>query len=265
MSDNTQALSRSFDDILDGFTNRLEYLRNKQAEKDGRKLSQKKISKSDELTVGKWKQKSFKDMSDDILKLTGEYVSHTQLSKYHKMGDTEEFISPNIRSVLAIAHYYGVSVEYLLGLSDTKSYEDKYKIGSKAFGLSDGTMEFLEQYKNTNIFNVPPDEDTFKKFSGADFINFIVDNLLEDFHRLCNRYLYDLQELEALKRLNQAIGIDPANIKVSLKNMDKIQEEYRRQEDMVSHRKFQMWNLVCEFLDELSKEILERENEKETD
>ena len=218
-------------------------------------------------------KKSFKEISDEIKQRTENKVriSHTQLSKYYKMSlDSEdeerEPLTPNVASVIALADYYGVSLEYLLGLSDSKSSDDKFQVGSEAFGLSDTTMQILEQFKNQpHIFNAPPEENNFLKFSGMDFVNFIFDNLLPDFQYLCNKYLYALQELETFKKANEGAKIDYSNIKVSLKNMDSIQQEVKRQEDFVKYRAFQISELVGDFLKALGKEVLTKEIETEAD
>ena len=127
-------------------------------------------------------------------------------------------------------------------------------------------MQILEQFKNQpHIFNAPPEENNFLKFSGMDFINFIFDNLLPDFQYLCNKYLYALQELETLKKANEGAKIDYSNIKVSLKNMDSIQQEVKRQEDFVKYRAFQISELVGDFLKALGKEVLTKEIETEAD
>ena len=220
------------------------------------------------------KKKSFQEISEDIKQRTDDKVkiSHTQLSKYYKMSEDPEddeikTVIPNVASVIALADYYGVSLEYLLGLSDSKSSESKYQVGNEAFGLSDLSMEILEQFKNQQqIFNEPPGENNFLKFTGSDFINFVFDNLLIDFQYLCNKYLYEVQELEILKKANEGAKIDYLNIKRSLKNMNDIQKEVKRQEDIVKYRAFQISELIGDFLKSLSTEVMKKETKKaETD
>ena len=221
------------------------------------------------------KKKSFVEISKEIEQRTDNkvHISHTQLAKYYKMSldieDDEEGVTlaPNVMSIIALADYYNVSLEYLLGLSDTKNSENKYKVGSEDFGLSDMSMDILEQFKNEpHIFNVPSsNNDDYKKFSGADFINFIFDNLLHNFTYLCNKYLYEVQELDTLRKVNKSVVIDYANVKVSLQNMDTVQKELKRQEDMVKYRAFQISELIIDFLKMLASEVKNRENEKETD
>ena len=240
---------RNYDNVLDEFAFRFKDLRRDQTKREGKK-------------------KSFKEISEEILKITGESISHTQLSKYYNIGhDADIRISPNIKSVLAIADYYDVSVEYLLGLSDTKYCEDKYKIGSKTFGLSDVSMEILEEMKNQlHIFNVCVFENNiYKKFSGVDLINFVLDNFLYDFQESFNKYFYEVQRLEQLVNFDKPIKSEHINVREQIKNEDESIDEIIFQKDFVSYRKHQIAQTVDKLIDNLIKELASKENEKEAD
>jgi len=55
-------------------------------------------------------------------------------------GSTE----PKIKSLMDFAKALNVSMDYLVGLSDSKSIKDEYKKGSELFGLDDSSMKVLE-------------------------------------------------------------------------------------------------------------------------
>lgn len=120
---------------------------------------------------GDEKVKSYQQISNEIFEKTGVYISHTQLSKYKKMEDGEQrLIYPKVTQILAIAEYYDVSVEYLLGLSDSKSYEDKYKICNKEFGLFEDTMVALEIMIRGRSIPFPQEYN----FDMIDYINLLI-------------------------------------------------------------------------------------------
>lgn len=107
---------------------------------------------------------TFEQLSKGIFDKTGVSISAQQLSKYEN-ADLEE--RPNINNILAIAKYYGVSIDYLLGWSKSREAENKYKIGSKEFGLSDKAMKRLETIKRG---------DPEAMILSSKLVNFILEN-----------------------------------------------------------------------------------------
>jgi len=154
------------------------------------------------------KVKSFQQISDEIFKKTGVYISHTQLSKYRNMEDGEKkLIYPKINIVMAIAKYYGVSVEYLLGLTDSRSNDTTDRHTANKFGLSDKTMALLRMIasrsarfswgnKMIRMGNV---------YVSPELINFIFENddFWDGFDMLLSSYINRKREYE---------GIEPNNI-----------------------------------------------------
>jgi transcriptional regulator with XRE-family HTH domain len=141
--------------------------------------------------------KSYQQISKEIEAKTGVYISHAQLSKYRRMEDGEtRLIYPKVTQVLAIADYYGVSVEYLLGLSDSKSNEDKYKVGSKAFGLSDSAMKALEIF--TGGRNIPFPEEY--NYDMTDYMNYLITDIGPELLTGIISFFKVLDEMEAITK-----------------------------------------------------------------
>lgn len=244
---------RDYDKVLFDFSERFYRLRHEHRREDGKK-------------------KSFKEISDEIYEFTNHTVSisHTQLAKYYKLSLDEDDalpLTPNIKSVLAIADYYDVPIEYMLGLSDTKSYKDKDKILNDTYGLSEMSINILEDMKEKNhIFNVATAENNvFKKFSGADLVNFILDNLLYELQDYCNRYFYEVQRLKKLEEILDAEKIDFINIKESIDKKIEIETEIKNTKDLVNYRKYKISQLVDSFVENLREELESRANEIEAD
>ena len=257
MSGKEKLPKRDYDKILIDFSERFYQLRH-----DNRNTKE-----SD-------KKKPFKEISDEIYELTNGAVSisHTQLAKYYKVSedsDDDEIakINPSVKSVVAIADYYNVPLEYLLGLSNTKSYEDKHKIGSNVFGLSDISMTILEDMKNnSHIFNVEGTEsNVYKKFGGSDLVNFLLDNLLYELQDCFNRYFYELQRLRHIEKINEETELLVTNIKESIKEKTNIKKEIDYTKDLVNYRKYKISQLVNNFIEKLCQEVDSRDNEKEVD
>ena len=73
---------------------------------------------------------------------------------------------------------YVTYIFLLTNLGTKWGYKDKDKILNDTYGLSEMSINILEDMKEKNhIFNVAAAENNvFKKFSGADLVNFILDN-----------------------------------------------------------------------------------------
>ena len=54
---------------------------------------------------------------------------------------------PRIPNLKAIADVFNVSLDYLVGFSESRITDDHYKIGRNKFGLSDEAMKSLAEYK----------------------------------------------------------------------------------------------------------------------
>lgn len=126
---------------------------------------------------GRERVKSFKQISDEIFKKTGVYISHTQLSKYENMEDGDKkLIYPKINIILAIADYYEVSVEYLMGLTDSKSNDSIDKYTSARFGLSDKSMELLRVISRRVGYFSGSTRRIGNRYVSPELVNFIFEN-----------------------------------------------------------------------------------------
>ncbi len=94
---------------------------------------------------------SYMKLSEGILEKTGVYISATQLQKYEstekvtKSGAIKEVTDiMNVVNMIAIADYYEVSYDYLLGYSD--SHKREHHDINKKTGLSEKAIEKLETW-----------------------------------------------------------------------------------------------------------------------
>lgn len=95
----------------------------------------------EDLRKGNGKDRfTLEELSNDIEKKTGEYISTNTLGKYEKEGEAEKM---RIGNLITIANYYNVSLDYLLGNTNSKSNNHTYQMVSKKFGLSDEAMNNL--------------------------------------------------------------------------------------------------------------------------
>ena len=135
--------------------------------KEEKILYDKKVlsERIEDLRKGDGKKKyTLTTLSNDIEKKTGVSISHTQLGKYENADLMER---PNINYLLAIANFYNVSIDYLLGKTNSKNRNYTEQMTSNKFGLSDLAMKKLSVLKN-NLNN----ENEFK----LHLINSIIEN-----------------------------------------------------------------------------------------
>ncbi len=88
-------------------------------------------------------------------------ISRGALS-YYESGERK----PDINILYSIAKYYGVSTDYLLGLSDTKQMNIENNTISKKLGLSSHSIEHLNLLKNsidTTPISVDSDETNYEQ------------------------------------------------------------------------------------------------------
>jgi len=96
----------------------------------------------EDLRQGNGREKlTFVQLSESIKNATGVYISAQSLRKYE---DTDINESMKVNNLFAIAKYYNVSINYLLGLSDSKSNDATEQFASERFGISDKAMANLK-------------------------------------------------------------------------------------------------------------------------
>lgn len=203
------------------------------------------------------KVQTFKQISDEIYEKTGTYISHTQLSKYVKMESGEvPLIYPKINIILAIAKCYGVTIEYLMGLSDSSEYATEYKEGSSCFGLSDEAMDTLSKALTHSVLPLPA---KYKKYSECEFMSFLIVNFAIKFEQAIISYLYAVDELDKYKELHMDNG---KTVKDEYMNQEAIIiDDYQLLEQAVYSQKYILTQLVEQFLDDLVIELTEKETD----
>lgn len=125
----------------------------------------------DQLKLKTGKKPTFKELSKDINKKVGVYISDTSLCDYE---NTEKTKDMSVKNMVALADYYGVSYDYLLGNSSSR--ERKNINVNKKYGVSDKALSRLEILNNT-----PQKEfemsliDTFNAFIESDEFDGFID------------------------------------------------------------------------------------------
>lgn len=92
---------------------------------------------------------SYSQLSQEIFNKTGISISHSQLNKYERFTNSETM---SVNNLLALAEFYDVSIEYIIGYSETKSNDVTDKYTSEKFGLTDKSMSRLKALKEHNPF-----------------------------------------------------------------------------------------------------------------
>lgn len=161
--------------------------------KEEKILYDKKVlsERIEDLRKGDGKKKcTLTTLSNNIEKKTGVSISHTQLAKYENPDLIER---PNINYLLAIASFYNVSIDYLLGKTNSKSRNYTDQMTSNKFGLSDLAMKKLSLLNNNlnsenefklHLINSIIENDTFITDLSQNLITFYKandnKNLIED-------------------------------------------------------------------------------------
>lgn len=189
--------------------------------KEEKILYDKKVlsERIEDLRKGDGKKKyTLTTLSNDIEKKTGVSISHTQLGKYENADLMER---PNINYLLAIANFYNVSIDYLLGKTNSKNRNYTDQMTSNKFGLSDLAMKKLSLLKN-NLNN----ENEFKLhlinsiIENDTFITNLSENLITFYNANDNK-----KNLE--DKLKKDYGI--STLDISKYNLTKIFEQFTEQ------------------------------------
>jgi len=99
-----------------------------------------------------------KKFGERLLLLREEH-NETQLQLAEAIGITRQSLSryeadertPNIDLAYSIARHYGVSVDYLFGLSNVQTVDKDIKTACKVTGLSEKTIKEIEKYSDNAI------------------------------------------------------------------------------------------------------------------
>lgn len=157
-------------------------------------------------------------LSNNIEKKTGVSISHTQLGKYENPDLIEK---PNINYLLAIASYYNVSIDYLLGKTNSKSKNYTDQMTSNKFGISDLAMKKLS-YLNNNSNN-ENNENNFK----LHLINRIIENekfITELAENLITFYKANDNKMNTNDKLKKDYGV--STLDISRYALNKVFEQF---------------------------------------
>lgn len=120
----------------------------------------------EDLRKGDGKKKyTLEELSKQIEFKTGVSISPQQLGKYEN-ADLQQRI--NINNLMAIANFYDVSLDFLLGKTNSKRRNYTDQMTSNKFGLSDKSMKQLSLIANNKSLN----NNEFKLM----LINYIIEN-----------------------------------------------------------------------------------------
>lgn len=122
-------------------------------------------------------------------------------------GDKEKFTMPKVDGLVKVAEYFGVSMDYLVGLSDCKKIDSEYKVGEKYFGMREGAMDRLRGLLDKQSLKPSADDSPAIKRSReitSLLINFILENqdFWSNFEQLTEDYIsliYDQKDKEIKK------------------------------------------------------------------
>ena len=133
-------------------------------------------------------------LADDIVPTP---LSSSSLSNWIYGDKSNTFTEPKIKSLMRIAKALGVTVDYLVGLSEIEEPNIKYKVGSREFGLSSKAMKRLERVKRRS-----KDELAHKGNVSSALINFILENddFWHDIDDLLPVYLMNRYEHRTIQR-----------------------------------------------------------------
>ena len=140
-------------------------------------------------------------LSKEILEKTGVNISAQQLSKYEN-ADLHERM--NVNNLLALADFYNVSLNYLLGRSESKSNDVTDQYAANKFGFSDKAMKRMASIKKGSYLH------TKNKEKSLELVNFILEN--NEFWLKYELLLleYYNENKKSIDKENSSAGIDHA-------------------------------------------------------
>jgi len=125
----------------------------------------------------KEKKLTYEKLSKNIEEKEKVYISHTSLNNYE---DTSKNKVPSLTYAIALADYYNVSIDYLIGRTNSRKKDVTHKAVSAKFGLSDKAMNRLENMKRDFLYS-----------EKLDIINYMLESplftnvILERFSECC--------------------------------------------------------------------------------
>lgn len=137
---------------------------------------------------------TLEELSKKMEDKTGIYISTNTLGKYEKAEEAEKM---KIDNLIAFANFYDVSLDYLLGKTDSKRNNFKDQMASKHFSLTDSSIKQLLLLTKNKSFN----NNEFK----LKLINYIIESndLLEElstnFLNYCKTNKNSIHENEKFK------------------------------------------------------------------
>lgn len=114
------------------------------------------------LTIGervkdlRQKQKlTLKELSEAIQSKTGQRIAISTLSDLEAYGDGDRpNKEPRLSTLKAITDYFGISLDYLSGISEVKSPKIKLQAVHKMLGLSEDSIIKLQEANGLNMYFV---------------------------------------------------------------------------------------------------------------
>ena len=127
----------------------------------------------------KEKKLTYEKLSKDIEQKERIYISHTSLNNYE---DTDKNKVPSLTYAIALADYYNVPIEYLIGRTNSRKKDISHISMSAKLGLKDKALHRLESMQH----------DYCQDYK-LDLINYFLESpvfmnvLLEQFMNCCNQ------------------------------------------------------------------------------
>ena len=137
-----------------------------------------------------------------------------------------------------------MSVDYLAGLSESKKSKEKYKVGSKYFGLSDRAMEQLVNLKlDREIYEYDP-ETPIRPESTLGLINAIIANT--SFWQKIDLLLWKYSYAKAVEKLGEDAYVDQSLTHPELPRRAMLFEPYAYDADLLRYYMSQQFQRLAD-------------------